>query len=202
MEARWLEGQEDDVRRGYRRAKGTCSLASLLSSRAWRWRGAVRGLCCSVCSPFDGRRERARELARSEPKLTRPSLPPLSLSLLSFLLADWQLHYPPSSVPTDITLSQFLTIQEKGVSAWCFEPDYESNPSLYVQSRTEITFLADGPGMPIEEGGGNSVMANLPLPKLNEVYYFECKMYEKPEGTDVAIGLATKPYPSFRLPGE
>jgi len=45
-------------------------------------------------------------------------------------------------------------------------------------------------------------MANLPLPKLNEVYYFECKMYEKPEGTDVAIGLATKPYPSFRLPGE
>ena len=45
-------------------------------------------------------------------------------------------------------------------------------------------------------------MANLPLPKLNEVYYFECKMYEKPDGTDVAIGLATKPYPSFRLPGE
>lgn len=115
---------------------------------------------------------------------------------------DWQLHYPPSSVPTDITLSQFLTIQEKGVSAWCFEPDYESNPSLYVQSRTEITFLADGPGMPVEEGGGNSVMANLPLPKLNEVYYFECKMYEKPDGTDVAIGLATKPFPSFRLPGE
>ncbi|WVQ98170.1 hypothetical protein IAU59_005292 [Kwoniella sp. CBS 9459] len=114
---------------------------------------------------------------------------------------DWQLQYPPSSVPTDITLSQFLSIQEKGVSAWAFEPDYEENLSLYVQSRTEITFLSDGPGMPAREGGGNNVMANLPLPKLNEVYYWEVKMYEKPVNTEVAIGLATKPYPSFRLPG-
>jgi hypothetical protein len=104
-------------------------------------------------------------------------------------------------VPTDITLSQFLSIQEKGVAAWAFEPDYEENLSLYVQSRTEITFLSDGPGMPVREGGGNSVMANLPLPKLNEVYYWEVKMYEKPATTEVAIGLATKPYPSFRLPG-
>ncbi|WVQ83183.1 hypothetical protein IAT38_005322 [Cryptococcus sp. DSM 104549] len=114
---------------------------------------------------------------------------------------DWQSQYPPASVPTDITLSQFLSIQEKGVSAWAFEPDYEDNLSLYVQSRTELTFLADGPGMPAAEGGGNSVMANLPLPKLNEVYYWEVKMYEKPIATEVGIGLATKPYPSFRLPG-
>ncbi|BEI84160.1 hypothetical protein CcaverHIS002_0407640 [Cutaneotrichosporon cavernicola] len=114
---------------------------------------------------------------------------------------DWQGQYPPSSVPTDITLSQFLSIQEKGVAAWAFEPDYEENLSLYVQSRTEITFLSDGPGMAVREGGGNSVMANLPLPKLNEVYYWEVKMYEKPVTTEVAIGLATKPYPSFRLPG-
>lgn len=55
--------------------------------------------------------------------------------------------------------------------------------------------------MPAREGGGNSVLANLPLPKLNEVYYWEVKMYDKPPNTEVAIGLATKPYPSFRLPG-
>ena len=114
---------------------------------------------------------------------------------------EWQSSYPPSSVPTDITLSQFLSIQEKGVSAWSFEPDYEDNLSLYVQSRTEITFLADGPGMAPREGGGNSVMANLPLPKVNEVYYWEVKLYDKAPNTEVAIGLATKPYPSFRLPG-
>ncbi|GAA5966135.1 hypothetical protein JCM3765_005542 [Sporobolomyces pararoseus] len=114
---------------------------------------------------------------------------------------DWQLQYPPNSQPTEITLSQFLSIQEKGVSAWSFEPDYESNPALIVQSRTEITFLADGFGMAPQEGGGCSVQSNLPLPKLNEVYYWEAKMFEKPEGTNVAIGLATKPFPSFRLPG-
>lgn len=52
-----------------------------------------------------------------------------------------------------------------------------------------------------EEGGGCSVQSNLPVPKLNDVYYFECKMYEKPSATNVSIGLATKPYPSFRMPG-
>lgn len=87
------------------------------------------------------------------------------------------------------------------MSAWAFEPDYEENLSLFVQSRTEITFLSDGPGMPVREGGGNSVMANLPLPKVNEVYYWEVKLFEKAPATEVAIGLATKPYPSFRLPG-
>ncbi|SCV71355.1 BQ2448_2943 [Microbotryum intermedium] len=113
----------------------------------------------------------------------------------------WQTQYPPNSQPTDITLSQFLSIQEKGISAWSFEPDYESNPALIVQSRTEITFLSDGVGMAPEEGGGCCVQSNLPLPKINEVYYWECKMYDKPEGTNVALGLATKPYPSFRMPG-
>lgn len=113
----------------------------------------------------------------------------------------WQTQYPPDSQPTEITLSQFLSIQEKGVSAWSFEPDYESNPAIIVESRTEITFLADGQGMAPEEGGGCSVQSNLPVPKLNDVYYFECKMYEKPAATNVSIGLATKPYPSFRMPG-
>ncbi|GAA6006165.1 SSH4 family protein [Rhodotorula paludigena] len=113
----------------------------------------------------------------------------------------WQTQYPPNSQPTEITLSQFLSIQEKGVSAWSFEPDYESNAAIVVEQRTEITFLADGYGMAPEEGGGCNVQSNLPVPKLNDVYYFEAKMYDKPEGTNVAIGLATKPYPSFRLPG-
>lgn len=113
----------------------------------------------------------------------------------------WQTQYPPNSQPTEITLTQFLSIQEKGVSAWSFEPDYESNSSVFVQSRTEISFLADGYGMAPEEGGGCCVQSNLPIPKLNDVYYFECKMFEKPETTNVSVGLATKPYPSFRLPG-
>lgn len=44
-------------------------------------------------------------------------------------------------------------------------------------------------------------MTNLPVPKQNEVYYWEAKIYDKPEATLLAIGMATKPYPLFRLPG-
>ncbi|KIP12005.1 hypothetical protein PHLGIDRAFT_62851 [Phlebiopsis gigantea 11061_1 CR5-6] len=107
---------------------------------------------------------------------------------------QYQLQYPPNSTPTDITLSQFLSIQEKGVSAWSFEPDFEALTSSLVHARTEITFLPD-------PSSTTSVQSNLPLPKLNEVYYWEVKMFDLPTTTNVAVGLATKPYPSFRLPG-
>ena len=95
---------------------------------------------------------------------------------------------------TDISLSQFLSIQEKGVSAWEFIPiDLEQSSSVYVQSRTEISFYDDD--------SEACVQTNLPVPKQNEVYYWEAKMHDKPETTLVSVGLATKPYPSFRLPG-
>lgn len=130
-----------------------------------------------------------------------PQLAPPTMLTFALRFAVWASQYPPNSQPTDITLSQFLSIQEKGVSAWSFEPDYESNPGLIVQSRTEVIFLSDSIGMAPEEGGGCCVQSNLPIPKLNEVYYWECKIFDKPEATNVAIGLATKPFPSFRLPG-
>lgn len=44
-------------------------------------------------------------------------------------------------------------------------------------------------------------MSNLPVPKQNDVYYWEAKVYDKPENTLVSVGMATKPYPLFRLPG-
>ncbi|CAE7146316.1 unnamed protein product [Rhizoctonia solani] len=107
---------------------------------------------------------------------------------------EYQQQFPPNSQATDITLSQFLTIQEKGVSAWSFEPDYESGANLLVHARTELTFLPD-------PFSATSVQSNLPLPKLNEVYYWEVKMFDLPPTTNIAIGLATKPFPSFSLPG-
>ncbi|GES77688.1 endosomal SPRY domain protein, putative [Rhizophagus clarus] len=102
----------------------------------------------------------------------------------------FQEAYPPDSVPTDITLSQFLSIQEKGVSAWEFEPDLQ-HTNCFVECRTEIAFY----------DAECCVQTNLPLPKQQEVYYWEAKMYDKPPNTTVAVGLATKPYPLFRLPG-
>ncbi|KAF1986304.1 SPRY-domain-containing protein [Aulographum hederae CBS 113979] len=97
---------------------------------------------------------------------------------------------PPESVQTDISLSQFLAIQEKGVSAWEFEPELEI-ANCFVEARTEIEFF----------DAECSVQSNLPIPKQNEVYYFEAKIYDKPENTLLSIGVTTKPYPLFRLPG-
>ncbi|KAI1496762.1 concanavalin A-like lectin/glucanase domain-containing protein [Biscogniauxia marginata] len=97
---------------------------------------------------------------------------------------------PPESVQTDISLSQYLAIQEKGVSAWEFEPELEI-ANCFVEGRTEIEFF----------DSECTVMSNLPVPKQNEVYYWEAKIYEKPENTFLSIGMSTKPYPLFRLPG-
>ncbi|CAE6396028.1 unnamed protein product [Rhizoctonia solani] len=109
-------------------------------------------------------------------------------------IKEYQQQFLPNSQASDITLSQFLTIQEKGVSAWSFEPDYESGANLLVHARTELTFLPD-------PFSATSVQSNLPLPKLNEVYYWEVKMFDLPPTTNIAIGLATKPFPSFSMPG-
>ncbi|TGZ79348.1 endosome protein, partial [Ascodesmis nigricans] len=97
---------------------------------------------------------------------------------------------PPESVATDISLSQFLAIQEKGVSAWEFEAELEI-ANCFVEQRTEVEFF----------DSECSVQSNLPVPKQNEVYYWEAKIYDKPENTLISIGMTTKPYPMFRLPG-
>ncbi|KAK0727408.1 concanavalin A-like lectin/glucanase domain-containing protein [Lasiosphaeria miniovina] len=97
---------------------------------------------------------------------------------------------PPESLQTDISLSQYLAIQEKGVAAWEFEPELEI-ANCFVEARTEIEFF----------DSECTVMSNLPVPKQNEVYYWETKVYDKPETTLMSIGMATKPYPLFRLPG-
>ncbi|SAM00881.1 hypothetical protein [Absidia glauca] len=101
----------------------------------------------------------------------------------------FQRRFPPDSIPTEITLSQYVSIQEKGVSAYEFEWDMETN--TFVSGRTELQFFH----------GECSLQTNLPLPRNQEVYYWEAKMYEKPRSTTLSIGVATKPYPNWRLPG-
>ncbi|KAI8379550.1 concanavalin A-like lectin/glucanase domain-containing protein [Radiomyces spectabilis] len=120
-------------------------------------------------------------------------------ALLASLSEDARLSYerakvfeqrhPPDSVPTDITLSQYVSILEKGVSAFEFEWDMESN--VFVSGRTEIQFF----------DGESCVQTNLPLPRNQDVYYWEAKMFDMPATTKVAVGVATKPYPLWRLPG-
>ena len=104
---------------------------------------------------------------------------------LAFIQAN-----PPETMQTDISLSQFLAIQEKGVAAWEFEPELEI-ANCFVEARTEVEFF----------DSECSVQSNLPMPKQNEVYYWEAKIYDKPESSLISIGVTTKPYPLFRLPG-
>lgn len=76
------------------------------------------------------------------------------------------------------------------MSAWEFEPELEI-ANCFVEGRTEIEFF----------DSECSVQSNLPIPKQNEVYYWEAKVYDKPESSLISIGVSTKPYPLFRLPG-
>ncbi|KAJ1975210.1 Protein ssh4 [Dimargaris xerosporica] len=99
--------------------------------------------------------------------------------------------HPYGSVATAITPEQQQMIMEKGVAAWQFELSPDINCMPQMEDRTELIFY----------GGENCVQTNLPIPKQNPVYYFEVKLQEKPQETNVAIGLATKPYPSWRLTG-
>lgn len=77
------------------------------------------------------------------------------------------------------------------MSAWEFEPELEV-ANCFVEGRTEIEFF----------DSECSVQSNLPVPKQNEVYYWEAKIYDKPESTTIGIGMTTKPYPLFCLPGK
>ncbi|CAO3657540.1 unnamed protein product [Mucor hiemalis] len=101
----------------------------------------------------------------------------------------FQDRHPPDSIPTDISAPQLVSIQENGVSAFEFEGEPDAN--VYVAGRTELQFMH----------GECSIQTNLPIPRLQEVYYWEAKMFDKPESTIVSVGVATKPYPSWRLPG-
>lgn len=82
-------------------------------------------------------------------------------SLIAYIV--FQQRYPPDSIPTDITASQYVSIQEKGVSAFEFEWDMESNS--FVSARTEIQFF----------DGECCVQTNLPLPRNQDVYYWEVR---------------------------
>src|SRR6478735_8801480 len=112
------------------------------------------------------------------------------LNLALNYVTVFQQRYPPDSIPTDITMSQYVSIQEKGISAFEFELDTDS--LSFVSARTEIQFFS----------GEGCLQTNLPLPRNQEVYCWEAKMFEKPVTTTVSVGVATKPYPSWRLPGK
>ncbi|AMD20051.1 HCL100Cp [Eremothecium sinecaudum] len=100
-----------------------------------------------------------------------------------------------------------LYIEEEGAHAWEFKPSLNlPEDSVIVENKTELTFLNYNTDV--------SVTTNLPIPVVNRVYYFECKIFEvnnssanssrnhEPSDNELmSFGLSTCPYPYFRLPG-
>ncbi|KAJ1888142.1 Protein ssh4, partial [Coemansia sp. IMI 209127] len=105
------------------------------------------------------------------------------------LALAFERQYPYGSVNTQMTAEQQSQVREKGVEAWEFVVDLDVNAML--QSKTDVLFM----------GGENCVQTNLPLPKTNSVYYFEVKLVEKPTEVNMWLGVATKPYPAWRMAG-
>lgn len=99
-------------------------------------------------------------------------------------------------------------INDEGAFAWEFQPDSNlPNDTVIVENKTEITFL--------NYNYEASVMTNLPIPRINRVYYCEFKIFEVnttesssqgphqlEDNEVISMGLSTCPYPYFRLPGK
>ncbi|ODV84624.1 hypothetical protein CANARDRAFT_61558 [[Candida] arabinofermentans NRRL YB-2248] len=131
-------------------------------------------------------------LEAEEDRRALDELPPNEQELY-FLAKDFLKLNPMNNL--ELALSQSLIIQENGVNAWEFRPNVENAELIKVLNKTEIEFLNDTQEL--------SIQTNFPIPKINEVYYFESKIYDlpNPETTLISIGIATTPYPYFRLPG-
>ncbi|CAO3596671.1 unnamed protein product [Absidia cylindrospora] len=95
----------------------------------------------------------------------------------------WQKKYPPNT-------QNYALSTENNHGPWKFEPVADL-PAIIVQNDTFLVFPDDSPAC--------SLMSNLPLPLTKPFIYFEATMIELTQV--VALGLSTKPYPSWRLPG-
>ncbi|KAG1319146.1 hypothetical protein G6F62_011989 [Rhizopus arrhizus] len=110
-------------------------------------------------------------------------------------VTSWQQKYPPN-ITEVINVKNDPIIIAKGVMAWKFmeedttqDSEYESNAAIMDDSYTVVFCQGQG-----------SIMTNLPVP-LQELSYWEIKILQLHKEDKVAIGLATKPYPRWRLPG-
>lgn len=113
---------------------------------------------------------------------------------------QFQQDHEPETNPIGSTLTteERDFILDRGIQAYVFQQENVSSlsssmPSVIIEDKLDVRFTSMDP---------NSAILNYPLPTHdNDTVYFEVKLFELPEGSHVSIGVATKPYPGFRLPG-
>lgn len=148
----------------------------------------------NVPGEFDDEESRLHEESNELPKLTEQERSNY------FQAKNFQLEFPPVIKPLGETLSEVESqyINERGIQAYGFEiPDewYGSRDvSIFIEDKLDISFNSNLP---------SSTILNYPLPisSTNDTTYFEVKLFSKPKDTVICIGVSSKPYPLFALPG-
>lgn len=111
---------------------------------------------------------------------------------------QFQEDFPPNAKSLGSTISEAdqTHITDRGIQAYYFEHALEQDPSspeIIIEDKLDVHFSSTS---------SNSAILNFPLPvKDNDTVYFEVKLFELAHDSLVSVGLATKPYPLFRLPG-
>lgn len=84
----------------------------------------------------------------------------------------------------------------KGVLAWRF---VETPTTVDAEEESNAAVMDESSSIVFCQGQG-SIMTNLPVP-IQEFSYWEVKVLKLDDQDRLAIGLATHPYPRWRLPG-
>ncbi|CCH59523.1 hypothetical protein TBLA_0B07040 [Henningerozyma blattae CBS 6284] len=142
--------------------------------------------------------KQGEEFIRTNPPLIIPQSPSSSSSSSSSSHNNNNSNTIEDPIVNDQTK---MYIKEEGAKAWEFKLNNNlPNDTIIVENKTELTFL--------NYNYDASISTNLPIPRINRVYYVEFKLFEldpndltSSENSLISFGLATNPYPYFRLPG-
>jgi hypothetical protein len=110
-------------------------------------------------------------------------------------LIEWQTKYP-ANINQYIDVTKNSEVIAKGVLAWRF---IETPTTSDAEEESNAAVMDDSSSIVFCQGQG-SIMTNLPVP-VQEFSYWEVKVLQLNDQDRVAIGLATHPYPRWRLPG-
>ncbi|KAJ1722852.1 Protein ssh4 [Coemansia erecta] len=151
----------------------------------------------SCCPESDARHQRRRTRDRKREAIQRLDIDEVlrklrgSRASRNYAYAcEYRDMYPIDESKGNIVGEEVEYVIEHGASAWEFTPSVE-NTGVAVNSGTEIEF----------SGEEQSLISNLQFPNEQRVYYFEVRLDELPENTNVAVGIAMKSYPPLRMAG-
>ncbi|KAJ1862781.1 Protein ssh4 [Coemansia sp. RSA 2703] len=149
------------------------------------------------CSESNSRHQRKRTRDRKREAIQRLDIDEVMRKLRGSRASrnyayacEYRDMHPIDESKGNIVGEELEYVIEHGASAWVFAPSVE-NTGVTINSGIEIEF----------SGEEQSLISNLQFPNEQRVYYFEVRLDELPENTNVAVGIAMKSYPPLRMAG-